>query len=68
LAGFSKAYDGPPVDNAKYEEQRRQLMEMFRKRQAELAAKAQQGQAGAAAPAAAPNNATAQQKAPPATR
>jgi invasion protein IalB len=45
LTGFSKAYDGPPVDNQKYEEQRRQLMEMFRKRQAELAAKAKQGQA-----------------------
>jgi invasion protein IalB len=47
LAGFSKAYDGPPVDNQKYEEQRRQLMEMFRKRQAELAAKAKQGQGAA---------------------
>lgn len=58
LAGFSKAYDGPPVDNAKYEEQRRQLMEMFRKRQAKLAAKAKQGQAAAGAPA----NATPQQK------
>jgi invasion protein IalB len=44
LTGFGKAYDGPPVDNAKYEEQRRQLMEVFRKRQAELAAKAQQAQ------------------------
>jgi invasion protein IalB len=44
LTGFSKAYDGPPVDNKKYEEQRRQLMEMFRKRQAELAAKAKQGE------------------------
>ena len=52
LTGFSKAYDGPPVDNKVYEEQRRQLMEMFRKRQAELAAKAGQGQApqGQAAP------------------
>jgi invasion protein IalB len=49
LTGFSKAYDGPPVDNAKYEEQRRQLMEMFRKRQAELAAKAKQGAPKAAA-------------------
>jgi len=44
LTGFSKAYDGPPVDNKKYEEQRRQLMEIFRKRQAELAAKAKQGE------------------------
>jgi len=64
LTGFSKAYDGPPVDNKKYEEQRRKLMEMFRKRQAELAAKAKQGQA-AGAPGQAPANATAQQKAPP---
>ena len=63
LTGFAKAYDGPPVDSAKYEESRRQLMEMFRKRQAELAAKAQEAQqkkeaqqtppAGAGAPAAA---------------
>ncbi|MGH6734525.1 MAG: invasion associated locus B family protein [Methyloceanibacter sp.] len=76
LSGFSKAYDGAPVDNAKYEEQRRQLMEMFRKRQAELAAKAKQGEAQAqggapaqaqgGAPAPAPANATAQQKQPPA--
>jgi hypothetical protein len=73
LAGFSKAYDGAPVDNAKYEESRRQLMEVFRKRQAELAAKAKQGQAGAAgAPtaqggAAVPQTSTAQQKKPAAT-
>jgi invasion protein IalB len=72
LTGFAKAYDGPPVDSAKYEESRRQLMEMFKKRQAELAAKAAQAeqkkeaeQTGAA-PAA--PNATAQQKKPaPAT-
>lgn len=67
LNGFSKAYDGPPVDSAKYEESRRQLMEMFRKRQQELAAKAaeaeQNKQAGQPAPAGqAP--ATAQQKQP----
>lgn len=73
LAGFSKAYDGPPVDSAKYEESRRQLMEMFRKRQQELAAKAaeaeqnKQGQPAGQAPAGqAPANATAQQKQPPA--
>ncbi len=40
LTGFAKAYDGAPVDSVKYEESRRQLMEMFRKRQADLAAKA----------------------------
>lgn len=69
LTGFAKAYDGAPVDSVKYEESRRQLMEMFRKRQADLAAKAaeaeknkQAGQPGAQAPA----NATAQQKQPPA--
>lgn len=44
LTGFAKAYDGPPVDNAKYEESRRQLMEVFRKRQQELAAKAAEAQ------------------------
>ena len=43
LTGFAKAYDGAPVDSVKYEESRRQLMEMFRKRQAELAAKAAKG-------------------------
>jgi invasion protein IalB len=75
LTGFSKAYDGPPVDSAKYEESRRQLMEMFRKRQQELAAKAaaaEQNKQGGQAPAGqspagqAPANATAQQKQPPA--
>jgi len=74
LTGFAKAYDGAPVDSAKYEESRRQLMEMFRKRQADLAAKAaeaeknkQAGQPGAppAAGGQAPANATtAQQKKP----
>jgi invasion protein IalB len=70
LTGFAKAYDGPPVDSVKYEESRKQLMEMFRKRQAELAAKAAQAeqkkeaeQTGAAPAAGAPN-ATAQQKKP----
>jgi invasion protein IalB len=74
LSGFAKAYDGAPVDSVKYEESRRQLMEMFRKRQADLAAKAaeaeknkQAGQPGAppAAGGQAPANATtAQQKKP----
>jgi invasion protein IalB len=44
LQGFAKADDGAPVDNAKYEESRRQLMETFRKRQQELAAKAAEAQ------------------------
>src|SRR5262245_29254973 len=70
LTGLAKAYDGPPVDSAKYEESRRQLMETFRKRQQELAAKAQEAQqkkeaqqtppaVGAGAPA---GNTTAQKK------
>ena len=75
LTGFAKAYDGAPVDSVKYEESRRQLMEMFRKRQADLAAKAAeaeqkkgadqtgaQPQAGGQAPA--ENATTAQQKKP----
>ena len=45
LTGFAKAYDGAPVDNVKYEESRRQLMEMFRKRQQESR---RQGRRGAA--------------------
>jgi invasion protein IalB len=72
LSGFSKAYDGPPVDNVKYEESRRQLMEVFRKRQAELAAKAAeaeqkkgaQGQAPTAQGQAPAPGSTAQQKQP----
>lgn len=40
LAGFSKAYDGPPVDTAKYEAARRHLLELIRQRQIELAKKA----------------------------
>jgi invasion protein IalB len=66
LSGFNKAFDGPAADPVKYEESRKQLMEMFRKRQQELAAKAAQGkgpdQTGAAPapgrPAPAPQNAT----------
>jgi invasion protein IalB len=48
LIGFGKTYDGPPVDNAKYEEARRQMAEKFRQRQIELAKKAaEQPPAGA---------------------
>lgn len=51
LLGLGKAFDGPPIDNAKYQEARKQLMEMIRKRQIELANKAAEaeknkGQAG----------------------
>jgi invasion protein IalB len=78
LGGFGKAYDGPPVDNAKYQEARRQLMEVIRKRQIELANKANEAQqkkeqgaaggeaqAGAPAPAPAPNATTAPKKTTP---
>src|SRR4029077_14203082 len=56
LTGFGKTFDGPPVDNAKYEEGRRQMMEKFRQRQIDLANKAaeaeqKKGQPGAAAQA-----------------
>jgi invasion protein IalB len=69
LSGFAKAYDGPPVDSVKYEESRRQLMEMFKKRQQELAAKAaeaeQKKEAEQTGAAPAPGqNATAAQKKP----
>jgi invasion protein IalB len=50
LTGFGKAYDGPPADNAKYEEAQRQMMETIRQRQIELQKKvrgAEQPQAGA---------------------
>lgn len=57
LTGFTKAYQGGPVDSKKYQEARRQLMQMIRKRQVELAKKAaeakKQGQ-GQPAPAAQP--------------
>jgi invasion protein IalB len=43
LTGFSKAFDGPPVDAAKYEEAQRQMMEKVRQRQIELANKAKEG-------------------------
>jgi invasion protein IalB len=65
LTGFSKAYDGPPVDSVKYEESRKQLMETFRKRQQDLAAKAAQAeQKKEAEQTGAAPNATAAQKKP----
>jgi invasion protein IalB len=68
LTGFSKTYDGPPVDNEKYEAARRAMMEKFRERQMELANKAAEAEqkkegAGAAAPAA-PNATVAPPKMP----
>jgi invasion protein IalB len=52
LTGFGKAFDGPPVDNAKYEEAHRQMMEQSRQRQIELANRVaeQQKQQGAQQP------------------
>ena len=68
LTGFAKAFDGPPVDNAKYEEARRAMMDKFRQRQMELANKAKdqagQAQAGAAPAPAAPNATVAPKAAP----
>ena len=75
LTGFGKTFDGPPVDNAKYEEARRLMMEKFRQRQIELAnkaAEAQQkkeqggGQAQAEGGAPAPNATVAPPKIAPA--
>ena len=43
LTGFGKAFDGPPVDNAKYAEAQRQMMEKVRQRQIELANKVKEG-------------------------
>lgn len=42
LSGYSEAAAGPPVDNAKYSEARRALLETIRQRQIELAQKAQE--------------------------
>ena len=44
LTGFSKTFDGPPVDNAQYEAARKAMMEKFRQRQMELANKAAEAQ------------------------
>ena len=64
LQGFGKAYDGAPIDSAKYQAAREQLMKVIQKRQQELAQKAAEAaknkqangapapQAGAQAPAA----------------
>lgn len=63
LTGFSKTFDGPPVDNAKYEAARRAMMEKFRQRQAELANKAAEAQQKKQQ---APNATVAPPKTPPA--
>jgi len=55
LTDFGKTFDGPPVDNAKYEEARRQMMEKFRQRQIELANKAAKEEQKKAAPATPPS-------------
>jgi invasion protein IalB len=69
LAGFGKAYDGPPADNTKYVEALRQLMEQARQRQIELAKPpAGAPQAGAQISAQPPADTTAQKPIAPATR
>jgi Invasion associated locus B (IalB) protein len=40
LNGFSKTFDGPPVDNVAYQEARAQMMRASREHQAELAKEA----------------------------
>jgi invasion protein IalB len=47
LIGFGKAYEGPPADNAKYEEAKRQMAEKFRQRQIDARKAAGQPPAGA---------------------
>jgi invasion protein IalB len=44
LVGFNQASDGAPVDNAKYQEARRQMLEQSRQRQIELANRAAESQ------------------------
>lgn len=44
LNGFTKAYDGGPVDTKKYQQARQALMKMIQKRQVELAKKAAEAQ------------------------
>ena len=51
LTDFGKTFDGPPVDNAKYEEAQRQIMEKFRQRQIDLANKAGKAEQKKAGPA-----------------
>ena len=70
LTGFGKTFDGPPVDNAKYEETRRQMMEKFRQRQIDLANKtgeAKQKAGPARLPGQPPANGMAQKQPAPAT-
>ena len=70
LTGFGKTFDGPPVDNAKYEEARRQMMEKFRQRQIDLANKtgeAKQKAGPARLPGQPPANGMAQKQPAPAT-
>ena len=55
LTDFGKTFDGPPVDIAKYEEARRQMMEKFRQRQIELANKAAKEEQKKAVPAKPPS-------------
>jgi invasion protein IalB len=68
LTEFRQVYDGPPADNAKYEEAWGQLMEKSRQRKIELANKmaAQQGERGTQQPqVGAPSQAGAQVPAQP---
>ena len=52
LAGFGKAFDGPPIDPKVLEEQQKKLQEELEKRSDELRKRLESNAAGAAAPAA----------------
>jgi invasion protein IalB len=56
LADFAKAYDGPPTDPKVFEAQQQKLQEELQKRADEARKKLQEGQPGAGASAAPPNN------------
>jgi invasion protein IalB len=64
LTGFSKAYDGAPIDSAKYQQAREQLMKVIAGRQQELAQKAAEAQKNKAAGAPVAGAPAAQPQAP----
>lgn len=54
LAGFGKAFDGPPIDPAVLEQQQKQMQEQLQKQADEMRKKLEQGGQAAPAPGAAP--------------
>ena len=65
LTGFGKTFDGPPADNAKYEEAQRQMMETIRQRQIDLANKQKKVQGAEPPQAGAPQAGTQVPAQPP---